>query len=212
MVPFNPSTNHSRDVTTILRKMNYKSIFKAFIPIGIILFLILNSELRTEGSFGGLVDLFKYLFFLVFGVTVFIYTSVKQGKKIRKKNKIKEAKIILTLLLTSTFIAISSFWFPKDFFDKESEFIANDIFGNELRLFKNGKYMLRTRDYEWTTIDRGIYKVNDTVILLDQEVKAKRWGERAKKYLIKNKNLIPIYSNGIETDSTEFLTIKRNKN
>ena len=185
---------------------------KAFIPIGIILFLILNSELRTEGTFGGLVDFFKYLFFLVFGITVFIYTSIKQGKKIWKKNKIKEAKIILTLLLISIFIAISSFWFPKDFFDKESEFIANDIFGNELRLFENGKYMLRTRDYEWTTIDRGIYKINDNVILLDEEVKEKIWGKRAKKYLIKSKNLIPIYSNGIETDSTEFLTIKLNKN
>ena len=195
-----------------MKKTNYKSILKAFIPIGIILFLILLSELRTEGSFGGLVDFFKYLFFLVFGIIVFIYTSVKQGKKIKNKIEIKEAKIILTLLLISTFIAISSFWFPKDFFDKESEFIANDIFGNELRLFENGKYMLRTRDYEWTTIDRGIYKINDNVIFLGEEVKEKIWGKRAKKYLIKNKNLIPIYSNGIETDSTEFLTIKLNKN
>jgi hypothetical protein len=192
--------------------MNYKSIFRAFIPIGIILFLVLKSELRTEGSFGGLVDFFKYLFFLILGITIFIYTIVKQGKKISKKTEVREAKIILTLLLLSTFIAISSFWFPKDFFEKEPEFIAMDTFGTELRLLKDGKYMLRTRDYEWTTIDRGIYKIKDSIILLDEEVKEKRWGKRAQKYMIKNKNLIPIYSSGIETDSTEFLTIKMKKN
>ena len=192
--------------------MNYKSIFRAFFPIGIILFLVLKSELRTEGSFGGLVDFFKYVFFLILGITIFIYTIVKQGKKISKKTEVREAKIILTFLLLSTFIAISSFWFPKDFFEKEPEFIAMDTFGTELRLLKDGKYMLRTRDYEWTTIDRGIYKIKDSIILLDEEVKEKRWGKRTQKYMIKNKNLIPIYSSGIETDSTEFLTIKLNKN
>ena len=192
--------------------MNYKSIFRAFFPIGIILFLVLKSELRTEGSFGGLVDFFKYVFFLILGITIFIYTIVKQGKKISKKTEVREAKIILTFLLLSTFIAISSFWFPKDFFEKEPEFIAMDTFGTELRLLKDGKYMLRTRDYEWTTIDRGIYKINDSIILLDEEVKEKRWGKRTQKYMIKNKNLIPIYSSGIETDSTEFLTIKMKKN
>jgi len=195
-----------------LKKTNYKTIFKAFIPIGIILFLVLKSELRTEGSFGGLVDFFKYLFFLVFGIIVFLYTVIKQGRNIKKRNEIKEAKIILTLLFFSTFLAISAFWFPKDFFEKEPKFIANDIFGTELRLLVDGKYMLRTRDYEWTTIDRGIYKIKDSIILLDKEVKEKRWGKRAQKYMIKNKNLIPIYSSGIETDSTEFLTIKLNKN
>ncbi|MDA0177381.1 hypothetical protein OOZ35_07760 [Mesoflavibacter profundi] len=192
--------------------MNYKSIFRAFFPIGIILFLVLKSELRTEGSFGGLVDFFKYVFFLILGITIFIYTIVKQGKKISKKTEVREAKIILTFLLLSTFIAISSFWFPKDFFEKEPEFIAMDTFGTELRLLKDGKYMLRTRDYEWTTIDRGIYKIKDSIILLDEEVKEKRWGKRTQKYMIKNKNLIPIYSSGIETDSTEFLTIKMKKN
>ena len=191
--------------------MNYKSIFRAFFPIGIILFLVLKSELRTEGSFGGLVDFFKYVFFLILGITIFIYTIVKQGKKISKKTEVREAKIILTFLLLSTFIAISSFWFPKDFFEKEPEFIAMDTFGTELRLLKDGKYMLRTRDYEWTTIDRGIYKIKDSIILLDEEVKEKRWGKRTQKYMIKNKNLIPIYSSGIETDSTEFLTIKMKK-
>jgi len=195
-----------------LKKTNYNTIFKAFIPIGIILFFVLNSELRTEGSFGGLVDFFKYLFFLIFGIIIFIYTTVKQGKKIKKSNEVREAKIILTLLLISTFIAISSFWFPKDFFEKESKFIANDIFGTEIRLLEDGKYMLRTRDYEWTTIDRGIYEIKDSVIILDEKVKEKRWGKRAKKYLMKNKYLIPIYSKGIETDSTEFLNIKLNKN
>ena len=125
--------------------MNYKSIFRAFFPIGIILFLVLKSELRTEGSFGGLVDFFKYVFFLILGITIFIYTIVKQGKKISKKTEVREAKIILTFLLLSTFIAISSFWFPKDFFEKEPEFIAMDTFGTELRLLKDGKYMLRTR-------------------------------------------------------------------
>ena len=168
--------------------------------------------MRTEGSFGGLVDFFKYLFFLIFGIIIFIYTTVKQGKKIKKSNEVREAKIILTLLLISTFIAISSFWFPKDFFEKESKFIANDIFGTEIRLLEDGKYMLRTRDYEWTTIDRGIYEIKDSVIILDEKVKEKRWGKRAKKYLMKNKYLIPIYSKGIETDSTEFLNIKLNKN
>ncbi|SDX32971.1 hypothetical protein [Aequorivita viscosa] len=168
--------------------------------------------MRTEGSFGGLVGFFKYLFFLISGIIVFIYTSVKQGKKIKKKNEIKEAKIILTLLLISTFLAISSFWFPKDFFDKEPKFIAKDTFGTELKLMEDGKYMLRTRDYEWTTIDRGIYQMKDNIILLDEEVKEKRWGKRTKEYLIKDKNLIPIYSSGIETDSTEFLTITMNKN
>ncbi|MFC7445273.1 hypothetical protein [Mesoflavibacter profundi] len=192
--------------------MNYKSIFRAFFPIGIILFLVLKSELRTEGSFGGLVDFFKYVFFLILGITIFIYKIVKQGKKISKKTEVREAKIILTFLLLSTFIAISSFWFPKDFFEKEPEFIAMDTFGTELRLLKDGKYMLRTRDYEWTTIDRGIYKIKDSIILLDEEVKEKRWGKRTQKYMIKNKNLIPIYSSGIETDSTEFLTIKMKKN
>jgi len=195
-----------------LRKTNYKSIFRAFIPIGIILFLVLKSELRTEGSFGGLVTFFKYLFFLVFGIIVFIYTLIKQGKNIKRGIEVRESKIILTILFISTFIAISSFWFPKDFFEKEAKFIANDTFGTELRLLKDGKYMLRTRDYEWTTIDRGIYQIKDSIILLDAEVKEKRWGKRAKKYMIKNKNLIPIYSSGIETDSTEFLTIKLNKN
>ncbi|MBG42808.1 MAG: hypothetical protein CL530_02465 [Aequorivita sp.] len=195
-----------------MRKTNYKSIFRAFIPIGIILFLVLKSELRTEGSFGGLVAFFKYLFFLVFGIVVFIYTLIKQGKNIKKGIEVRESKIILTILFISTFIAISSFWFPKDFFEKEPEFIAKDTFGTELRLLKDGKYMLRTRDYEWTTIDRGIYQIKDSIILLDEEVKEKRWGKRAKKYMIKNKNLIPIYSSGIETDSTEFLTIKLNKN
>ena len=174
--------------------------------------MVLKSELRTEGSFGGLVDFFKYVFFLILGITIFIYTIVKQGKKISKKTEVREAKIILTFLLLSTFIAISSFWFPKDFFEKEPEFIAMDTFGTELRLLKDGKYMLRTRDYEWTTIDRGIYKIKDSIILLDEEVKEKRWGKRTQKYMIKNKNLIPIYSSGIETDSTEFLTIKMKKN
>jgi hypothetical protein len=195
-----------------LRKTNYKSIYRAFIPIGIILFFVLKSELRTEGSFGGLVGLFKYLFFLVFGIIVFIYTSVKQGKKIRKKDEIKEAKIVLTLLLISTFLAIGSFWFPKDIFDKESVFIANDNFGTKLKLFENGKYMLRTRDYEWTTIDRGVYQIDDSIIHLDKELKEITFGKKTKKYMIKGKNLIPIYSNGIETDSTDFLTIKMNKN
>ena len=194
-----------------MRKTNYKSIFQAFIPIGIILFLVLKSELRTEGSFGGLVDFFKYLFFLIFGIIVFIYTSAKQVKNIKQKNEIREAKIILTLLLISTFLAISSFWFPKDYFDKEPQFVANDNFGTQL-ILADGKYMLKTYDYEWTTIDRGIFQIKDSIIILEDKVMEKRWAKRARKYLIKNKKLIPIYSNEIETDSTEFLTIKLKKN
>ena len=194
-----------------MKNTNYKSIFIAFIPIGIILFLVLKSELKTEGSFGGLVGGFKYLFFLVFGILVFFYTSVKQGKKIKRKSEVKEAKIILTLLLISTFLAISSFWFPKDFYDKEPEFVANDKSGTLLTL-ADGKYMLKTYDYEWTTIDRGVFKIKDSIIILEEKVKEKKWAKRAQKYLINKSNLIPIYSSGIETDSTEFLKIKLNKN
>ena len=194
-----------------MKKTNYKSIFIAFIPIGIILFLVLKSELKTEGSFGGLVGGFKYLFFLVFGILVFFYTSVKQGKNIKRKSEVREAKIILTLLLISTFLAISSFWFPKDFYDKEPEFVANDKSGTLLTL-ADGKYMLRTYDYEWTTIDRGVFKIKNNIIILEEKVKEKKWAKRAQKYLINKSNLIPIYSSGIEKDSTEYLTIKLNKN
>ena len=194
-----------------MKKTNYNTIFKAFIPIGIILFLVLKSELKTEGSFGGLVDFFKYLFFLVFGIIVFLYTIIKQRKNIKNNNEPREAKIILTLLFFSTFLAISAFWFPKDFFDKKPEFIAYDNFGTELTLV-DGKYMLRTYDYEWTTIDRGSYQIKDSIIILEDKVKEKSWAKRTKKYMIRDKNLIPIYSSGIETDSTEFLKIKLNKN
>ena len=195
-----------------MRKTNYTLIFRAFIPIGIILFFVLKSELRTEGSFGGLVAFFKYLFFLIFGIVVFIYTSIKQGKNIKKRIEVREAKIILAILFISTFIAISSFWFPKDFFEKEPKFIAKDTFGTELRLLEDGKYMLRTRDYEWITIDRGIYELKADTIILDNEVKEKQSAKRAKKYLIDKENLIPIYSSGIETDSTWIVKIKWNKN
>lgn len=193
-------------------RINYKSIFKAYIPIGIILFLILKSELRTEGTFGGIMEYFKYIFFLLFGTIVFIYTIVRQGQNLRIKTKIKEAKIILILLFISTFVAIGSFWFPKDFFDKESNFIAKGHFGTELKLFVDGKYMLRTRDYEWTTIDRGKYQLINDTILLDDKVKEQKWSKRTGKYLIKNEHIIPIYSDGIEKDSIDFMLVKLDKN
>ncbi len=160
-----------------VKKINYKSIFKAFIPIGIILFLVLRSELRTEGSFGGIVTYFKYLFFLIFGIALFVYTVVKQVKKIIKKSELKEAVIVLSLLIVSTLVAVSSFWFPKDFFDKESKFIATDNLGTELKLSIDGKYMLRTYDYEWTTIDRGNYQLTDSIIILEEKVKEKKWAK-----------------------------------
>jgi len=197
-------------VTVNLKKTNYKLIFLSYIPIGIILFLILKSELRTEGSFGGLFDFFKYLLFLISGIVVFVYTSIKQRRKIKKRTEIKEAKIILTSLLASALIAVSSFYFPNDIFYREPEFVAKDNLGTELKL-ADGKYMLKTHDYEWTNIDRGLYKNKNNIIVLEGEIKEIKWGKRARKYLIKNENLIPIYSSGIETDSINFLPIQLNK-
>tara|TARA_R110002050_G_scaffold74772_6_gene160281 strand:- start:49731 stop:50027 length:297 start_codon:yes stop_codon:yes gene_type:complete len=93
-----------------LKKTNYKTIFLAYLPIGIILVLILKSELST--GFRGFSDFLKYTFFLIGGILVFIYTMIKQGIKINKKVEVREAKIILTLLLISTFLAISSLYIP----------------------------------------------------------------------------------------------------
>jgi len=195
-----------------LKKTNYQSVLLACIPIGILLFFVLKSALRTEGEFGGLVEFVKYAFFLMLGIVVFVYTITKQWKHIKHRTEVREAKIILTILFIATVIAIGSFWIPKDFFDTEAVFIAKDASGNELRLLEDRKYMLRTRDYEWTTIDRGMYQLNDSMILLDEDIKERKWAKRARKYLIQNKSLIPVYTNGIETDSTGFLTIRLNMN
>ena len=189
-----------------MKKTNYKLIFKAILPIAIILFFILLSELRTEGSFGGLVRAFKIMMFFILGIGVFLYTLIKNFRKIKKGNEVKESKIILTVLTIATFIGVSAFWFPYDFFDKEPEFIASNIYGNKLTL-ANGKYMLKIREIEWTSINRGHYKISSDTIVLD--IKDDRYlAKRATKYLIRNNELIPVYSNGIETDSTGFLKIE----
>ncbi|MCH2193134.1 hypothetical protein [Kordia sp.] len=195
-----------------MKKTNYQSVLLSCIPMGILLFFVLKSEFRTEGEFGGLVEFVKYAFFLMSGIVVFVYTFTKQWKHIKHKTEVSEAKIILSVLFIATFIAIVSFWIPKDFFDTEAVFIAKDASGNELQLLGAGKYMLRTRDYEWTTIDRGMYQLNDSMIFLDKDIKERKWGKRARKYLIQNKSLIPLYTNGIETDSTGFLSIRLNMN
>jgi hypothetical protein len=171
------------------------------------LFFILLSELRTEGDFGGLIGGFKVLFFLFVGAGIFLFTLIKNISRIRKGKNLNESKIILTVLAISTVIGVSSFWFPYDFFDKEPEFIATDEIGNKLTLFK-GNYMLKTREIEWTTIRRGKYRINSDTIKLDID-KERYSAKRAIKYLIQNENLIPIYSEGIETDSTGFLKIVR---
>ena len=98
----------------MLKKTKYNTIFLAYIPIGIMLFLILKSELST--GFRGFTDFTKYTFFLIGGIIVFLYTLIKQGLKIKKKVDVKEAKIILLLLLISVILAISSFWVPKYYF------------------------------------------------------------------------------------------------
>ena len=58
----------------------------------------------------------KYTFFLIGGILVFIYTIIKQGKKIKKKVEVREAKIIITLLVISTFLAIGSLYIPDYLF------------------------------------------------------------------------------------------------
>ncbi|MBD1260965.1 hypothetical protein HZY62_10235 [Maribacter polysiphoniae] len=97
-----------------MKKTKYKTIFLAYLPIGIILFLILKSELST--GFRGFSDFLKYTFFLIGGILVFIYTIIKQGIKIKKKVEVREAKIIITLLLISTFLAIGSLYIPDYLF------------------------------------------------------------------------------------------------
>ncbi len=97
-----------------LKKTNYKTIFLAYIPIGILLVLILKSELST--GFRGFNDFVKYTIFLVSGIIVFIYTLIKQGIKIKKKVDVREAKIIIILLLISTFLAIGSLYIPDYLF------------------------------------------------------------------------------------------------
>ncbi|RPD94288.1 hypothetical protein EGM88_12540 [Aureibaculum marinum] len=97
-----------------MKKTNYKTIFLAYIPIGILLFLVLKSELST--GYRGYHDFVKYTIFLVSGIIVFIYTIIKQGIKIKKKVEVREAKIIITLLLISTFLAIGSLYIPDYFF------------------------------------------------------------------------------------------------
>ena len=194
-------------VAIILKKTNYSLILKAIFPIGILLFFILLSELRTEGDFGGLIGGFKMLFFLFVGVGIFLFTSIKNINRIRKRRNIKESKIILSVLVISTLIGVSSFWFPYDFFDNEPEFIALDEIGNRLTL-ANGEYMLKTREIEWTTIRRGKYQINSDTIFLDIN-KERYLAKRAKKYLIQEENLVPIYSDRIEKDTFEFLKIVR---
>ncbi|PYE78789.1 hypothetical protein DFQ11_1186 [Winogradskyella epiphytica] len=190
-----------------MKKTNYNLILKAIFPIGVLLFFILLSELRTEGNFGGLIGGFKVLFFLIAGAGIFLFTLIKNIGRIRKGKNIKESKIVLTVLVISTLIGVSSFWFPYDFFDKEPEFIATDVIGNKLTL-ADGSYMLKTREIEWTTIRRGKYQINSDTIKLDID-KERYLAKRAIKYLIQDENLIPIYSDGIETDSTGFLKIIR---
>jgi len=97
-----------------LKKTNYKTIFLAYIPIGILLVLILKSELST--GFRGFNDFVKYTIFLVSGIIVFIYTLIKQGIKIKKKVDVREAKIIIILLLISTFLAFGSLYIPDYLF------------------------------------------------------------------------------------------------
>jgi hypothetical protein len=201
------ATAHTPNVAINLKKTNYSLIFKAIIPIGILLFFILLSELRTEGDFGGLIGGIKMLFFLFVGTGIFLFTLIKNIIRIRKGRNIRESKIILTVLLISTLIGVSSFWFPYDFFDKEPQFIALDEMGNKLTL-NEGKFMLKTREIEWTTIRRGEYRIESDTIYLNIN-KERYLAKRAKKYFIEKKNLIPVYSDGIETDSTGFLKIVR---
>ncbi|GGD30637.1 hypothetical protein [Flavobacterium orientale] len=190
-----------------MRKINYSLLVKAIFPIGILLFFILKSELRTEGDFGGLVGGIKMLCFLFFGVVLFLVTSIKSIRRIKEGKNRKESKVILFSLVIATLIGVSSFWFPYNFFDKEPEFIALDKIGNKLTL-ADGKYMLKSKEIEWTTITRGKYRINtDTIFLaIDNE---RYYCKRALKYFIQDENLIPIYLNRIETDSTEFLKIVR---
>jgi len=190
-----------------LKKTNYSLILKAIFPIGILLFFILLSELRTEGDFGGLIGGFKMLFFLFVGVGIFLFMSIKNINRIKKRKNLKESKIILSVLLISTLIGVSSFWFPYDFFDDEPEFIALDEIGNRLTL-ANGEYMLKTREIEWTTIRRGKYRINSDTIYLDI-TKERYLAKRAKRYLIQEENLVPIYSDRIETDTFGFLKVVR---
>ncbi|MBU3027587.1 hypothetical protein B4Q04_17345 [Zobellia sp. OII3] len=93
-----------------MKKTSYRTILLAYIPIGVLLFLILKSELST--GFRGFHDFTKYTLFLVSGIIVFIYTIIKQGIKIKKKLEVREAKIIISLLLISTFLAIASLYIP----------------------------------------------------------------------------------------------------
>ncbi|WP_196887898.1 hypothetical protein [Aureivirga sp. CE67] len=189
--------------------LNLKIIFKAIFPIVVLLFFILLSELKTEGDFGGLIHGFKIIFFFFTGVGLFLFTSIKNISRILKGKLVQESKIILSVLLISTIIGVSSFWFPYDLFDKEPEFVAMDTYRNKLTL-TDGKYMLKTKEIEWTTINRGDFRKNSDTIFLDMEL-GSRFDRQTNKYLIRDKNLIPIYSNEIETDSFWFLRIIKNE-
>lgn len=188
-----------------LNKTNYNLIFKAIIPIGILLFFILLSELKTEGDFGGLFGGFRTFFFFLVGIGIFLFTFFKNTYRIKKEQNVKESKIILILLVIATIISISSFFFPYDFFDRDPEFVASDIIGNELKLY-NGDFVLKTREIEWTTIRRGKYKVDSDTIKLDID-KERYLSKRAMKYFIQGEYLIPIYKDKIEKDSIGFLKI-----
>lgn len=189
-----------------MNRINYGRVFKEILPIAIILFIILVSELQTEGAFGGLVTVFKYTFFFIAGLGVIFFTLKKQLRNIRKNQHINEAKLILITLFISSIIAITSFYFPHDYYHRKPELFTKNNKGTKLTLGME-KFVLKTIDYEGYTIDRGFYEIKSDTIILDKVKNEKSSSQRTNKYLIQNNKVIPIYSDGIEKDSLWFLLV-----